>query len=161
MSSKNIKSEFSQMADDSVKPLRMRASRYEYEPVATRIIPKDFGDDMFDPTGFVPLKVMIEQQRAAGANALLQRAMFDFEDWEDIYLETEKPDFSDDFAVMEYIQEIERKKSELLKTRQAELSAEFAEFMQSKASKNASATTNFNDDADAKTASTDQTPPEE
>lgn len=171
MSSKNkndsnsvpMKSEFSQMADDffSGKPLRMRVSRYEYEQAAMRIIPTDFGDDMFDPTGFVPLKVMIEQQRAAGANALLQRAMFDFEDWEDIYLETEKPDFSDDFAVMEYIQEIERKKSELLQARQKELSEEFAEFMQSKASKNASVTTNLNDDADANTASTVEPPPKE
>lgn len=136
-------------------------SSYEISTPPLKVPAVDFGEDMFDPTGFVPLKVMIEQQRAAGANALLQRAMFDFEDWEDIYLDTEKPDFSDDFAVMEYIQEIERKKNELLQARQKELSAEFAEFMQSKASKNASATTNLNDDADANTASTVEPPPKE
>ena len=114
--------------------------------------PQDFGEDMFDPSGFIPLEVMIEQQRIAGHKALLQRAMFDFEDWNDIYMDTEKPDFEDDFAVMEYIQEIERKKSELLSQRQKELSEEFAEFMASKRNKNATTTT-INDDDDAKMSS--------
>lgn len=140
----------------AVKSNVIRLKTFEYDSTQVPVAKKDFGEDMFDPTGFVPLKVMIEQQRAAGANALLQRAMFDFEDWEDIYLETEKPDFSDDFQVMEYIQEIERKKSELLKVRQKELSEDFAEFMQSKAKKNANATT-INDDANANNASTLQT----
>lgn len=114
--------------------------------------PKDFGEDMFDPSGFVPLEVMIEQQRIAGRKALLQRSMFDFEDWNDIYMDTEKPDFEDDFAVMEYIQEIERKKSELLAKRQKELGEEFAEFMASKRNKNATTTT-IDDDDDAKMSS--------
>lgn len=151
------------MADKvSVKVNKISVPQYEMSAADSLIPEKDFGEDMFDPTGFVPLKVMIEQQRAAGANALLQRSMFDFEDWEDIYLDTEKPDFTDDFQVMEYIQEIERKKSELLQQRQKELGEEFAAFMASKRSNNDNATTT-NDDAMTKKSSSKkavENPPE-
>lgn len=113
--------------------------------------PQDFGEDLFDPTGFVPLEVMIKQQEIAGRKALIQRSMFDFEDWKDIYLDTEPPaDFEDDFQVMEYIREVERKKDELFKERQKELNEEFAEFLSSK--RKQSATTTINDD-DAKISS--------
>lgn len=113
---------------------------------ASSVSEQDFGEDLFDPTGFVPFEVMLEQQRLAGEKAMLQRSMFDFEDWKDIYLETEKPDFDDDFSVMEYIREIEAKKQKLLEERQAEFNQEFAEFMQSKRKKSA---TTINDDADS------------
>lgn len=119
---------------------------------------QDFGEDMFDPSGFIPLEVMIEQQRIAGKKALLQRAMFDFEDWNDIYMDTEKPDFEDDFAVMEYIREIERKKNELLTERQKELSEEFAEFMASKRKNSSQTTTTINDDDDGAKMSSNLTP---
>lgn len=124
-------------------PLQIVHRSYIFASEVRSVIEQDFGEDMFDPTGFVPLEVMIEQQRIAGHKAELQRAMFDFEDWKEIYLETEKPDFDDDFAVMEYIKEIEDKKSKLLAERQAEFEKDFAEFMQSKR-KNA---TTINDDA--------------
>lgn len=119
--------------------------------------PQDFGEDMFDPSGFVPLEVMIQQQRIAGKKALLQRSMFDFEDWNEIYMETERPDFDNDFEVMEYIREIERKKSELLAKRQKEISEEFAEFMASKRKKDATTTTTINDDDDDAKMSSNQT----
>lgn len=106
---------------------------------------QDFGEDMFDPTGFVPLEVMIEQQRLAGRKALIQRSMFDFDDWKDIYLDSEPPDdFDDDFAALEYIRKVEEKKQKLFEERQKELNASFAEFLASKRKNNA--TTTINDD---------------
>lgn len=134
----------------SVDVLKIVPKHYVFASEIRSIVEQDFGEDLFDPTGFVPLEVMLEQQRIAGHKAELQRAMFDFEDWKEIYLETEKPDFEDDFAVMEYIREIEDKKSKLLAERQAEFDKDFAEFLQSKR-KNATTT---NDDANR---STDQT----
>lgn len=131
-------------------PLQIVRKSYVFAPEVRSLIVQDFGEDLFDPTGFVPLEVMIEQQRIAGHKAQLQRSMFDFEDWKEIYLETEKPDFEDDFAVMEYIRAIEDKKSKLLAERQAEFDKDFAEFMQSKR-KNATTT---NDDAKSSTGQT-------
>lgn len=120
--------------------------RYSPSPVQVVLPKQDFGEDMFDPTGFIPLEVMIEQQKIAGRKALIQKSMFDFEDWKDIYLDTEPPvDFDDDFQVMEYIREIERKKDELFKERQQELDKEFSAFLASKRNKNATTTTNDDD----------------
>lgn len=119
---------------------------YVFSPETRPDIVQDFGEDLFDPTGFVPLEVMLEQQRIAGEKAMLQRSMFDFEDWKEIYLETEKPDFDDEFSVMEYIREIEQKKQKLLEERQAELNEDFAAFMQSRRKKNA---TTINDDVNS------------
>lgn len=121
---------------------------------------QDFGEDMFDPTGFVPLEVMIEQQRIAGRKALIQRSMFDFEDWKDIYLDTEPPvDFEDDFQVMEYIREIEDKKDKLFSERQQQLNQEFSEFLASKRKQNATTTTNNDDDAKISSNTEPENPP--
>lgn len=132
---------------------------YSLDPTQEVLPKQDFGEDLFDPTGFIPLDVMIKQQQIAGRKALIQRSMFDFDDWKDIYLDTEPPvDFDDDFQVMEYIREIERKKDELFKERQQELDSEFAEFLSSKRNKNATTTTN-DDDAKISSNKESQTPP--
>lgn len=125
--------------------------KYSLSPVQEVLPEQDFGEDMFDPTGFVPLEVMIEQQRIAGRKALIQKSMFDFEDWKEIYLDTEPPvDFDDDFQVMEYIRNVEEKKQKLFEERQKELNSEFSEFLASKRKQNATTTTN---DDDAKISS--------
>lgn len=150
MSVKDVLKDQSEGAPSVELPLQIVRKSYMFASEVRPVVEQDFGEDLFDPTGFVPLEVMIEQQRIAGYKAQLQRAMFDFEDWKEIYLETEKPDFEDDFAVMEYIREIEDKKSKLLAERQAEFDKDFAEFMQSKR-KNA---TTINDDAKLSTGQT-------
>lgn len=152
MSVKDVLEDQSKGVPSVELPLQIVRKSYTFAPDVRPVVEQDFGEDLFDPTGFVPLEVMIEQQRIAGYKAQLQRAMFDFEDWKEIYLETEKPDFEDDFAVMEYIREIEDKKSKLLAERQAEFDKDFAEFMQSKR-KNA---TTINDDAKLSTGQTQQ-----
>lgn len=152
MSVKSVLEDQSKGAPSVELPLQIVRKSYTFASEVRPVVEQDFGEDLFDPTGFVPLEVMIEQQRVAGYKAQLQRAMFDFEDWKEVYLETEKPDFEDDFAVMEYIREIEDKKSKLLAERQAEFDKDFAEFLQSKR-KNA---TTINDDAKLSTGKTQQ-----
>lgn len=141
-----------------VSETKIARPRWTIAPEQEDFPPQDFGEDMFDPTGFVPLEVMIEQQRIAGRKAIIQRSMFDFEDMKDIYLDTEPPvDFEDDFEVMEYIRKVEEKKNKLFEERQRQLNSEFAEFLASKRKNDA--TTTINDDDAKNSSNTDSAAP--
>lgn len=161
MSIKNVVESVGNLSDESspaFNPKKILPLTYLFDPIDVPLPAQDFGDDLFDPTGFIPLEVMIEQQRIAGRKALIQRSMFDFDDWKDIYLDTEPPvDFEDDFQVMEYIKKVEEKKQKLFEERQKELNSEFSEFLASKRKQNATTTIN-DDDANISSNEESQTP---